>query len=70
MNLQVSPPAEVQFVQLQWRGQPLQLETQWVGNPASTHPVIVFLHEGLGSLAMWKDWPARLCTEFARKQLG
>ena len=69
MNLQVSPPAEVQFVQLQWRGQPLQLETQWVGNPASTHPVIVFLHEGLGSLAMWKDWPARLCAEHGFKGL-
>jgi pimeloyl-ACP methyl ester carboxylesterase len=24
------------------------------------HPVIVFLHEGLGSLAMWKDFPRRL----------
>jgi pimeloyl-ACP methyl ester carboxylesterase len=24
------------------------------------HPVIVFLHEGLGSVAMWKDFPRRL----------
>jgi pimeloyl-ACP methyl ester carboxylesterase len=24
------------------------------------HPTIVFLHEGLGSLAMWKDFPRRL----------
>jgi pimeloyl-ACP methyl ester carboxylesterase len=24
------------------------------------HPTIVFLHEGLGSLAMWKDFPLRL----------
>jgi pimeloyl-ACP methyl ester carboxylesterase len=22
---------------------------------------MVFLHEGLGSLALWKDWPQRLC---------
>jgi pimeloyl-ACP methyl ester carboxylesterase len=25
-------------------------------------PMVVFLHEGLGSLAMWKDFPARLAT--------
>ena len=25
-------------------------------------PVIVFLHEGLGSLSMWKDFPSRLCA--------
>jgi pimeloyl-ACP methyl ester carboxylesterase len=25
-------------------------------------PLVVFLHEGLGSLAMWKDYPLRLCN--------
>jgi pimeloyl-ACP methyl ester carboxylesterase len=25
-------------------------------------PVLVFLHEGLGCTAMWKDFPARLCA--------
>ena len=29
--------------------------------PAAASPILVFLHEGLGSLAMWKDFPARLC---------
>lgn len=24
-------------------------------------PVLVFLHEGLGSVALWRDWPQRLC---------
>jgi pimeloyl-ACP methyl ester carboxylesterase len=24
-------------------------------------PTLVFLHEGLGSVAMWRDWPAQLC---------
>lgn len=28
---------------------------------ASTLPTLVFLHEGLGSVAMWRDWPAQLC---------
>ena len=27
---------------------------------------IVFLHEGLGSVAMWRDWPARVCAETGR----
>ena len=48
---------------LSWRGQPLQLEYQWVGDPASAAPVVVFLHEGLGSVSMWRDFPARFCAE-------
>ena len=24
-------------------------------------PSLVFLHEGLGSVALWKDWPAQIC---------
>lgn len=27
---------------------------------------IVFLHEGLGSVAMWRDWPAQLCRQLGR----
>lgn len=27
----------------------------------SAHPPLVFLHEGLGSVSMWRDWPHRLC---------
>ena len=29
----------------------------------SSGPTLVFLHEGLGSVALWRDWPARLCTQ-------
>jgi pimeloyl-ACP methyl ester carboxylesterase len=49
------------FVDLRWRHRELRLEFQWVGDTASTLPPLVFLHEGLGSVAMWKDFPARLC---------
>ena len=24
-------------------------------------PICVFLHEGLGSVALWKDWPVQIC---------
>lgn len=33
------------------------------GGPAGA---IVFLHEGLGSVAMWRDWPARVCAQTGR----
>jgi len=51
----------IRFAELDWRGKPLRLEYQWVGDAASTRPVVVFLHEGLGSLAMWKNFPRQLC---------
>ena len=51
------------FAQIDWRGQPLRLEVQWVGDPAAAQPVVVFLHEGLGSVAMWKEFPERFCTD-------
>jgi len=50
------------LVEICWRGRPVQVEHQWLGDPAAGRPLIVFLHEGLGSLAMWRDFPQRLCT--------
>ena len=38
-----------------------RIEIQWSG-AAATGPVIVLLHEGLGSVAMWKDFPDRLAA--------
>lgn len=58
-----------QLVEVEWRGRALQLETQWVGAAASVHPVVVFLHEGLGSISMWRGFPARLCGEFGLRGL-
>lgn len=43
------------------QGRTLQLEIAWVGSDDVTAPVMVFLHEGLGSVAMWKDFPDTLC---------
>ena len=51
-----------ELVDVAWRARPLRLEVARVGNPASPHPVVVFLHEGLGSVAMWKDFPAEFCA--------
>jgi pimeloyl-ACP methyl ester carboxylesterase len=32
-------------------------------------PVAVFLHEGLGSISMWKDWPQKLCEQLGFRGL-
>lgn len=43
-------------------GELVQIECAWVGLPrARDVPVLVFLHEGLGSVAMWRDFPHTLC---------
>jgi pimeloyl-ACP methyl ester carboxylesterase len=44
----------------------VQLEVQHIslGKPTDSSakmPVCVFLHEGLGSVALWKDWPLQIC---------
>ncbi len=46
---------------IDWDGRACVIEYAWVGAPDPA-PLLVFLHEGLGSLAMWKDFPARLCA--------
>lgn len=51
----------VEFVDLDQDGRSLRLEYQWLGADDAAQPLLVFLHEGLGSLAMWKDFPQRLC---------
>lgn len=51
----------IQFAEILWRNRPLRLEYQWVGAIRSEYPVVVFLHEGLGSIALWKDFPAAFC---------
>lgn len=51
------------------------LEGRWTGPGPDAAPTIVMLHEGLGSVAQWKDWPERLaratgCGVFAYSRAG
>jgi pimeloyl-ACP methyl ester carboxylesterase len=50
------------FAQLPVAGATVSIEYTWVGHAQPDLPVLVFLHEGLGSLAMWKDFPHQLCV--------
>lgn len=36
-------------------------EIQIIGTLDPVQPVLVFLHEGLGSVSAWRDFPGRLC---------
>ncbi|TFW14894.1 alpha/beta hydrolase [Massilia arenosa] len=58
MTTPAPPPTE--FAELDWNGKPLRLEYQRVAGPDQA-PTVVFLHEGLGSVAIWRDFPARFC---------
>jgi len=45
----------------------VKLEVQRLPQPTGRGLApIVFLHEGLGSVAMWRDWPATVCAATGR----
>lgn len=40
-----------------------RLECRWIGPGPDESPTIVFLHEGLGSVSTWRDFPDALAAE-------
>lgn len=43
-----------------------EINIQWI-NPSALNgskPVLVFLHEALGSIVQWKSFPSEICTSF------
>lgn len=55
------------MIALDWDRRKVQIEVRWVGSPElqsdNRYPLIVFLHEGLGSVSAWGDFPERLCSQ-------
>lgn len=51
-----------QFIDIAWAGRPVRIEHQWINRDKRGAPLMVFLHEGLGSVSMWRDFPQRLCA--------
>ncbi|WMY09345.1 alpha/beta fold hydrolase [Paraburkholderia phenoliruptrix] len=49
--------------------EPLRIEYRWLNPAAAGAPLAVFLHEGLGSIAMWRDWPQALCERLGLRGL-
>jgi pimeloyl-ACP methyl ester carboxylesterase len=71
-------------LQLDWGDRRVSIEYAWVGDSGDSGnsddsdkasestteaPVMVFLHEGLGSIATWKDFPDELCRHLRMRGL-
>ncbi len=39
-----------------------RLDHRWIEATAPDAPTLVFLHEGLGSVGLWRDFPDRVCA--------
>ena len=50
-----------EFAAIRWRERDVRIEYARIAPERTGAPLLVFLHEGLGSIAMWKDFPERLC---------
>jgi pimeloyl-ACP methyl ester carboxylesterase len=49
---------ELKYVQVDEK---VKLAYQLIGKTNTSLPFVIFLHEGLGSIAQWKDFPEKLC---------
>ncbi len=61
--------ASVEFVDIAWRQRRVRIEHQWLRREDADAPLMVFLHEGLGSVSMWRNFPQALCDALACRGL-
>jgi pimeloyl-ACP methyl ester carboxylesterase len=64
-----APAADVR-VAIDQGGRRVEIECVWVGTDAPGAPLVVFLHEGLGSVSLWKAFPQRLCEAIGARGLA
>ena len=65
-NSHSAPPTKRHANVIRIGGGALELAHIAAKNPSANAAPLVFLHEGLGSVAMWRDWPAQLCAATGR----
>lgn len=58
-----------QLITVSWNGKSRELEYQWVGLNSPDAPLMIFLHEGLGSVQHWQQWPDQLCQQLGYRGL-
>lgn len=64
MNAVRTPPkasATTEWIELDWDECRVRIEHQWLRRDDVDSPLMVFLHEGLGSVSMWRGFPQELC---------
>jgi len=52
---------ETAFATIEWRDRAVRIEHRWINPEWRDRPLLVFLHEGLGSISMWREFPQALC---------
>lgn len=52
----------MQHIAIAAEGRAVTIEYEWIAGQRNDDPLIVFLHEGLGSATMWGEWPRALCS--------
>jgi pimeloyl-ACP methyl ester carboxylesterase len=57
-----SSRAPAEFVAVAGDGRTDRIEFNWIDRDATDRPLLVFLHEGLGSVAAWRDFPREVCA--------
>ncbi len=60
---------QARYVDIGWGGRQVRIEHLWIAANQRERPLMVFLHEGLGSVSMWQDFPKRLCEAAACRGL-
>ena len=58
-----------EIVRIEASGRAFNIEYTFVGDDEPRAPLIVFLHEGLGSVAMWRDFPQTLSDAIGARGL-
>jgi pimeloyl-ACP methyl ester carboxylesterase len=53
--------ASGRFAELEFDGRAVRLEYRLLNTERGDAPLLIFLHEGLGSIALWRDFPQTLC---------
>lgn len=49
------------FVDIDGCGRAVRIEHEWIAPQRASRPLLIFLHEGLGSRSLWKEFPRELC---------
>jgi pimeloyl-ACP methyl ester carboxylesterase len=57
------------MVLVPYHGSTVDIEYCWLYPERRSAPLMVFLHEGLGSVSSWRDFPQRLCDKIGFRGL-
>lgn len=63
------PKCTPELIKIDRNGKTVEIEYQWVGVNNTSAPVMIFLHEGLGSVSHWQQWPEQLCLQLGYRGL-